>query len=220
MATTTEGLTVPTGGDAFDPQGDMVTLANGFQSRIVVPVANTTERASLLAAISWTPSAEEPLRVSRGDADPGRELEYTTDSTNWVALMAPQPEDVEDAVVSIGIKASTVELASSSAISSATYDRVVEVRAIVGTSVAPSTSWSIVITSDGSSVTSNVIATGTVTWASTPLTLIGCVALSMTFNLDAGSSAQPKLWAKKNAGTGNLTTVAPSYFQIRTRPRF
>jgi hypothetical protein len=83
MASTPTGISVPAGGDPFDPAGDMVKLANSLRSRIVVPVANVTARTALLAAISWTPSAVEPLRVSRADAPAGRRDELTYDGTNW-----------------------------------------------------------------------------------------------------------------------------------------
>lgn len=80
MATTATGIEVPAGGDAFDPQGDMVDLANSLRSRIRVPVANGTARTSLLAAITWAPSALEPLRVWREDL--GVE-EMTTNGSTW-----------------------------------------------------------------------------------------------------------------------------------------
>ena len=86
MATTTTGTTVPAGGDAFDPQGSIVALANSLRSRIVVPVANVTARTALLSAIDWAPSAAEPLRVSRADAGSGRMLEVTTDGSAWTTL--------------------------------------------------------------------------------------------------------------------------------------
>lgn len=83
-ATTAGGVRVPAGGDPFDPQGDMVELANSMRSRLIYPVANTTARAALLAALDWTPSTAEPLRVSRADAPPGLEVETTTDGgTTW-----------------------------------------------------------------------------------------------------------------------------------------
>lgn len=67
MATTASGLIVPAGSDPFDPQGDMVDLANSFRSRIRVPVANQTARDLLLSQIDWSPTGGQPLRVTRGD---------------------------------------------------------------------------------------------------------------------------------------------------------
>lgn len=85
MATNDLGVTVPAGTDVFDPQGDMVDLANSLRSRVIIPVANTTARAALVAAIDWTPSAAEPLRVSRADAVAGYRDEITYDGgTTWL----------------------------------------------------------------------------------------------------------------------------------------
>lgn len=86
MASSEGGVTVPAGTDPFDPQGDMVALANSLKSRIVVPVANTTERTALAAAISWSPSSEEPLRVNRADAAVGLRDEISYDGTSWTAV--------------------------------------------------------------------------------------------------------------------------------------
>lgn len=65
MATTPTGLTVPAGTDAFDPDGDMRTLAGSLEGRIIVPVPNVTARDALAAALS--PSPAEPLIVRRID---------------------------------------------------------------------------------------------------------------------------------------------------------
>ena len=81
MATTPTGLIVPAGTDVFDPDGDMRDLATSLEGRIIVPVANTTDRATLAAAVSPTPT--EPLYAHRIDAPAGRELERTLDGTNW-----------------------------------------------------------------------------------------------------------------------------------------
>lgn len=86
MATTAEGLVVPSGSDAFDPQGDIVALATSVQSRMVIPVANSAARSALVSAISWTPSSTQPLIVWRADATSGRELEVTTNGSSWRVL--------------------------------------------------------------------------------------------------------------------------------------
>lgn len=82
MAQTELGIEVPAGSDAFDPQGDMVTLADSLRSRVIVPVPNVTARTALAAAIGWTPTAAEPLRVWRGDATPTPREEWY-DGTRW-----------------------------------------------------------------------------------------------------------------------------------------
>lgn len=83
MATTPGGIVVPAGSDPFDPRGDMVDLANSMRSRLVYPVANATARDALLAALDWTPTANEPLKVDR--ADTGR-IERN-DGTAWKPLV-------------------------------------------------------------------------------------------------------------------------------------
>lgn len=89
MAQNAYGVEVPAGSDPFDPQGDMVEMANSFRSRIIVPVANATERSELLAAIDWTPSAAEPLRVWRANAPAGAQDEITTDNgVTWLSVQA------------------------------------------------------------------------------------------------------------------------------------
>jgi hypothetical protein len=89
MSSTPTGIVVPAGSDPFDPQGDMVDLANSLRSRIIVPVTNKTARAALAAAIGWVPTVGEPLRVSRADAPDGARLEYTEDGTTWRTLPMP-----------------------------------------------------------------------------------------------------------------------------------
>ena len=54
----------------------------------IVPVANTTERAQLVADLTalgtqFAPSATKPLYVHRQDAGTGRNLEVTIDGTTW-----------------------------------------------------------------------------------------------------------------------------------------
>lgn len=89
MAVTATGIEVPAGSDPFDPAGDMVDLANSLRSRIVVPVANATERSALIAAIDWTPSSAEPLRVWRANAAVGWQEEITTDNgVTWLSVRA------------------------------------------------------------------------------------------------------------------------------------
>lgn len=60
------GLVVPAGSDAFDPQGDMVTLAATARGRVIVPVPNQTAADALQVALA--PSAGEPLMVRLGDS--------------------------------------------------------------------------------------------------------------------------------------------------------
>ena len=63
----------------------------------IVPVANATERAQLVAdlaavtpanPVAYVPSAARPLYVHRGDRPAGDHVEFTTDGTNWRSLQA------------------------------------------------------------------------------------------------------------------------------------
>lgn len=58
--------------------------------RDVIPVANTTERAVVAAAIAATAlgaiTADNPVVVIRADAPTYAALEYTVDGTNWYAV--------------------------------------------------------------------------------------------------------------------------------------
>lgn len=47
----------------------------------IVPVANTTDRATTAAALG--PTTSRPLVVYRADAAPGHEIEITTDGSTW-----------------------------------------------------------------------------------------------------------------------------------------
>lgn len=84
MASTPLGIAYPIGSDEFAPHIDMKGIADSLEGRIIVPVANTTARAALVAAV--TPSVTEPLYVERQDAPAGQQVEYTTDGTNWITL--------------------------------------------------------------------------------------------------------------------------------------
>lgn len=86
MAQNAIGVEVPAGSDAFDPQGDMVELGDSLAGMVVVPVANTTARAALVSSLGWSPSSSRPVYVHRGDAPAGRELEYTTNGSDWSAV--------------------------------------------------------------------------------------------------------------------------------------
>lgn len=61
--------------------------AFGNSIRDVVPVANATERAQVVSALTTkgeTPSASKPLVVLRADAPGLHRLEYTLDGTTWL----------------------------------------------------------------------------------------------------------------------------------------
>lgn len=75
----------PVASDLFAPHTHMKALADSTVTWI--PVTNTTERGTVLAA-AGTVSAANPVCVIRADADPGREYEYTLDGTTWRALAA------------------------------------------------------------------------------------------------------------------------------------
>lgn len=103
MATSATKITVPAGTDLFDPQGDMVDLAESAGPGLIIPVANTTERNALPGLISWTPSAALPLRVWRANASPSSQLEYTTYGTTWRAVVAAPPYVVANRTTDLGV---------------------------------------------------------------------------------------------------------------------
>lgn len=84
MASTSSKVRVPAGSDAFDPQGDMVALGQSLDGMVIVQVANITERTTVAAAVA--PSTTKPLYVHRMDAGVGRELEVSTNGTDWRTL--------------------------------------------------------------------------------------------------------------------------------------
>lgn len=220
MATNELGMTVPAGGDPFDPQGDMVTMADSLRSKVVVPVANTTERDALTAAISWTPTAEEPLRVSRGDADPGRELEYTIDGTTWSALMVARAETVEDVTITTGAYSATAGVGTATLIAAADYDRVVEVEVILNSGgVSAGKSWWTVLTRTTTAIGSDVEAQ--VRWAfSSGEAIGGSCNFTVSFDLAAGATARPRLWLDEQVDGGTNTLGGYQRFRIRVRPKF
>lgn len=55
-------------------------------------VANTTERAALAA--TFMPTASKPLYVHRANVTDGRNLEFTTDGTNWITVASYQKATV------------------------------------------------------------------------------------------------------------------------------
>lgn len=86
MATSARKHTVPAGGET--PKREVINDALASVNDIV-PVANTTERAQLVAdlvADGAGPTTARPLYVYRGDAPSLSTIEKTTDGTNWVSL--------------------------------------------------------------------------------------------------------------------------------------
>ena len=79
------GIEVPAGGDAFDPQGDMVELGASLLGRVIVPVANQTEADALIPVL--TPSVANPLFVFLADTQALRRHNGTT----WANLI---PQDL------------------------------------------------------------------------------------------------------------------------------
>jgi hypothetical protein len=73
MATNDLGVAYPTGADEFAPHVDMEAMADSLHGRIIVPVANETERDALSADV--VPTASTPLYVHRADAADGFKLE-------------------------------------------------------------------------------------------------------------------------------------------------
>lgn len=84
MALNDLGIEVPQGTDLFNPDGDMRDLGESMAGRIIVPVANTTERATLVA--NYPPSTSRPVFVYRADATQGQRVEYTVDGVTWLSL--------------------------------------------------------------------------------------------------------------------------------------
>ena len=83
MATSARKHTIPAALETPRRQA----IVDGFASvNDIVPVANVTERAQLLAGLGWTPSATRPLVISRADAPDGARFEYTMDGSVWRAL--------------------------------------------------------------------------------------------------------------------------------------
>jgi hypothetical protein len=187
-----------------------------------VYVRNATERAALAAA--WAPTAENPLVVWRGDADPGREHEYTTNGTDWLAIGVVRGETLETKTYSIGSTtniAVTTELAAATAIAAANYPRIVHVEADIQVSgVAAGALWYGHITSSGSSATENVVARERFTFTS-GAAVGGSLHLAASFKLAAGATAQPRLWAVLGSG-GALSVTAtdtiPTTLRIHVRP--
>lgn len=66
MTKTAQGVEVPAATDEFDPQRDFSDLAASLAGRLVVPVANTTERAAVLAAQDPTVQPVIVYRMDRG----------------------------------------------------------------------------------------------------------------------------------------------------------
>lgn len=128
-------------------------------------------------------------------------------------------ETFEDVTTPAGTSytASTL-LATATAITSATYDRVVEVSATINESgVTAAKVWAGVITSDGAVVTSNVIDSARFPFASSAA-IGGSVKLHATFSLAAGSTALPRLWVQEIIDGGSVT-VTDSRFTVRVRPK-
>ena len=81
MGTTPGGIDFPEQLSAFDPAGDMATLASDSDVGRIITVANVTHRNALAAALA--PSADNPVYVHRTDAAAGQNLEVTTDGITW-----------------------------------------------------------------------------------------------------------------------------------------
>ncbi len=82
-----EGIRVPAAGDAYALTDDLRKMAES--ARTIVPVANVTERAALVAALtaaSRPPSATSPLHVHRADMSAVGGLEYTINGKDWLVI--------------------------------------------------------------------------------------------------------------------------------------
>ena len=85
MATNAAGIEIPAALDPFDPQGDMVELANSLGGLVIIPVPNITARDALVAGLGWTPTANRPLWVRRADAARLEHVEVTVDGSTWAS---------------------------------------------------------------------------------------------------------------------------------------
>lgn len=84
-----EGFRVPAGDDPYDLTNDLRRMMESATT--IVPVTNTAARDALVAALGAAgrpPSADRPVYVSRADATPGVQTEFSTDGTNWKSLAA------------------------------------------------------------------------------------------------------------------------------------
>lgn len=214
MATSELGMTVPAGTDAFDPQGDMVAMANSFKSRVVVPVANTTARAALVAAISWAPSASEPLHVWRADATTGQQHEITTNGTTWRVLVDLAQVAWQSYTPSIAATGGGLSLGTGSVVDGA-YCRIgnlvsANVQIKFGTSGAAFGSGTFIISLPASSVLSSTDHTIGSAWiydASTSTSYMAAVVPSGVGNVQLrphgttgpASGTVPMTWAATDA---------------------
>ncbi|WP_175008111.1 hypothetical protein [Cellulosimicrobium sp. TH-20] len=82
-----ERIRVPAPGDSYALTEDLRKMMES--ARTIVPVANETDRAAVVAALaaaSRPVSSSAPLIVERADAPEGAQLEMTTDGTKWRTL--------------------------------------------------------------------------------------------------------------------------------------
>lgn len=85
--TTANGIVVPVSTDAYALTTDLKKLAES--ARLVIPVANATERASAIAALvaaSIGPSSSRPIYFDRADIPGDCKLERTTDGATFVRV--------------------------------------------------------------------------------------------------------------------------------------
>lgn len=81
-AITASGVSYAIPDDDFDPSG--FALAPSLDGRLIVPVANTAERAAVAA--QFNPSSSKPLIVRRADAPQYKRYEESIDGFYWYAL--------------------------------------------------------------------------------------------------------------------------------------
>jgi hypothetical protein len=182
----------------------------------LVYVRNATERAALAAA--WVPTAENPLAVFRGDADPGREHEYTTDGTDWLAWQPVRGELVQDVTVSTGAYTADSAIATASAITAVNYPRVVECEVTLNSSgVSAGAAWRTVLTRTTTGITTDVEVAAGWTFGSS-VAIGGSCSLFASYDLPAGQTTRPRLWLDEVTDGGTLTLSGPQRFRIRVRP--
>jgi hypothetical protein len=178
-------------------------------------VANVTERDDL--ASTFLPSASKPLFVYRGNATSGRNIEYTTNGTDWLTPIIARGESYTSYPVTTGGITTATRVALGS-IASAPYPRVVEYDYVVNlTGITANVVFTAVVTTAGAVITNNQdsvvrapLANGTATG--------GAIVYSGSYNLAAGAAGAPSLWIDKvSSAAGTLTIAGNSRFNVRVR---
>ena len=132
-------------------------------------------------------------------------------------LDPPRGELPYDVTVTTGAFTSSTLLANRSTDAATDYDRVVEFWGIVNTSgLSAGAVWAATVTSSGSDAFTNVVASARFPFTSS-VAVGGSAPVAGSFNLAAGATCNPRLWAQELIGAGTLT-VTDGTFKYRIRP--